>query len=88
MLGNSSTTDTKVEISLFYNDNETARSILKAITPDNLNIPTGITISAGTCDSNLSLKIVSKRSLSSLIVTIDDLLSCIQAAEKALEEIV
>ena len=88
MLENSSTTDTKVEISLFYNDNETACSILKAITPDNLNIPTEITINAGTCDSNLTLKIISKRSLSSLIATIDDLLSCIQAAEKALEEIV
>jgi len=76
---------TKIEIA--YEDDKTARAIQKAITPDNVGAPDGMHIMAYVEHNKLILEVASERSIGSLVSTLDDLLSCVQAAEKALEKI-
>jgi hypothetical protein len=38
-------------------------------------------------DNTLEIEVFSERSIGSLVATLDDLLSCVQAAEKTLEEV-
>lgn len=80
-------TESSTRISIRYKDNQTARAIQKSITPDNLGAPDGMHIIAIVNKNTLEIEIVSDRSIGSLVSTLDDLLSCIQAAEKTLEEI-
>ncbi|MGD2142037.1 MAG: KEOPS complex subunit Pcc1 [Candidatus Bathyarchaeota archaeon] len=80
--------ETTVDISIHYYDIDTALCIMKAITPDNIETPKGITIKSRVEGKMLVLKVECGRGLGSLIATVDDLLSCIQAAERAIEEIV
>jgi tRNA threonylcarbamoyladenosine modification (KEOPS) complex Pcc1 subunit len=82
-LGSSSETRITIE----YRDKETARAIQSAIEPDNITLPDGIHILTSLDGSNLSIEIDSERSIGSLVVTLDDLLSCIQAAEQTLEKL-
>jgi hypothetical protein len=65
-----------------------ARSIMEAISPDNLQSPRGVVIKTKVKDSELHMTISCVGGIKSLIATLDDLLSCIQAAERALLEIV
>jgi len=74
-------------ITIKYSDEKTAKAILGAISPDNMNLPNGMHITACTKRNTVELEIQTNRSIGSLVSTLDDLLSCIQAAEKALEEI-
>jgi tRNA threonylcarbamoyladenosine modification (KEOPS) complex Pcc1 subunit len=76
---------TKIEIE--YSDDRTARAIQKAITPDNIGAPDGMHIMAYVQENKLKIEITSDRSIGSLVSTLDDLLSCVQAAEKTLEKI-
>lgn len=73
--------------SFSYGKHETAKTILKAIEPDNVKAPPGISIDTEIEGSTLLVKISCARGIGSLIATIDDLLSCIQAAEKAIGEL-
>jgi tRNA threonylcarbamoyladenosine modification (KEOPS) complex Pcc1 subunit len=84
---NSSKPETQVQINISYNDPETAASIREATTPDNQETPPGITIDSHVHDSTLHITVTSNKRVSTLIATLDDLLSCIQAAEKALTQI-
>ncbi len=77
--------DTKIEIA--YEDEKTARAIQRAITPDNIGAPDGMHIMAYVENNKLMIEVMSDRSIGSLVSTLDDLLSCVQAAEKALEKI-
>jgi len=61
-----------------------AKAIAKAVTPDNLKTPPGLVIETRVEDSNVVVEIYCKRSMESLIATLDDLLACIQAAERAI----
>jgi hypothetical protein len=82
-------TDTYCEtkIQLKYKDNFTATAIQKAIIPDNIGIPDGIKIWVYVEQNILRIEAYSNRNLGSLVSTLDDLLSCIQSAEKALEDL-
>lgn len=74
---------TKIQIS--YIDEKTARAIQKAVTPDNIGAPDGIHILTLVNGKTLEIEVYSERSIGSLVSTLDDLLSCVQAAEKTLE---
>ena len=74
---------TKIQIS--YSDEKTARAIQKAVTPDNIGAPDGIHILTLVNGKTLEIEVYSERSIGSLVSTLDDLLSCVQAAEKTLE---
>ncbi len=87
MSENSSKPETRVEITLSYKDPETAASIREATVPDNQGTPPGVKIHATTEDATLHITVTATTGMAPLIATVDDLLSCIQAAEKALQEI-
>ena len=87
MSENNSKPETRVQLTLPYNDPETAESIQEATTPDNQETPPGVTIDSSVRDAILQITITSTKGMNTLIATVDDLLSCIQAAEKALQEI-
>ena len=78
-----STTNIKIK----YSDENTARAIQKAITPDNIGAPDGMHIMTLVEGATLEIEVFSDRSIGSLVSTLDDMLSCIQAAEKTLEEL-
>ena len=87
MSENNSKPETRVQITLHYKDPETAASIREATTPDNQGTPPGVNIHTATEDAILHITITTSTDIAPLIATVDDLLSCIQAAEKALQEI-
>ncbi len=68
-------------INLSYWDRDIAEAIFRAIEPDNLKLPPGITLVTELIDTTLRIKIKNERNIGSLVSTLDDLLSCIQAAE-------
>lgn len=75
------------KIAIRYKDKDTAKAIMLAIEPDNSNLPEGIWISTRVNGVTLFIELDCKRSLGSFVNTLDDILSCVQAAEKALEEL-
>jgi tRNA threonylcarbamoyladenosine modification (KEOPS) complex Pcc1 subunit len=81
-------TNSSTKIQLTYKDEKTAKVIQKAITPDNIGAPDGMHIMALVDQNTLVIEIHSDRSIGSLVSTLDDLLSCIKAAEKVLEELI
>ena len=87
MSENNSKPETRVQITIPYNDPETAASIRDATTPDNQETPPGVTIDSNVHDATLHITVTATAGMATLIATVDDLLSCIQAAEKALQQI-
>jgi hypothetical protein len=85
--GSSTGPEASAEIEIAYGDPEMVRSVLEAISPDNLHAPRGVTIEAMAKDSILKISISCGRGVGSLIATVDDLLSCVQAAERAIGEV-
>ena len=77
----------KTVIEIDYGESDTATAVQKAITPDNLTVPDGMHIITLVNGSILEIEVYTDRSIGSLVATLDDLLSCIQAAEKAIEEV-
>jgi hypothetical protein len=75
----------KTNITIEYSNEDTARSVQSAVEPDNFSLPEGINIITSLDGSKLSIEVLSERTIGSLIVTLDDLLSCIQTAEQALQ---
>lgn len=86
MSENSLIAEVSATASLKYRDQATALSILEAITPDNTEAQ-GISIRAHVEDATLLITLNCTRGVGSLLATLDDLISCIQSAEKALERI-
>ena len=72
----------EAEIKLEY-ANRIAEHVLKAITPDNLKVPPGLRIEAFTENETLIVRIKCERGIESLLATVNDLLACIQAVERA-----
>lgn len=76
----------EARIRLRYKDEAIAKAVHEAISPDNYQAPEGIDIQAVREGMTLRIWVKTKR-LRSLLPTLDDLLACIQAAERALEAI-
>jgi len=88
LLGSSSETEASATISILYGDADAARSIMEAVSPDNIRAPPGVTVEARTVGPRLRLTVSCTGGLKSLIATVDDLLSCVQAAERAIFNVV
>lgn len=71
------------EVVLRYRDAETARAIAAAVSPDNYQAPEGIDAAVGVVGTDVRA-VVRCAMVGSLIATLDDLLSCLGAAEKSL----
>jgi hypothetical protein len=76
------TSNTNIQIN--YCDEITATAIHKAISPDNMDVPKGTHIRTYVNGVTLEIRVHSERSIGSLVSTLDDLLSCVKAAERTL----
>ncbi|MGQ4833491.1 MAG: KEOPS complex subunit Pcc1 [Candidatus Asgardarchaeia archaeon] len=78
--------EAEAHIEIEYSDEKTARTIAKAVSPDNIETEL-IKVDSYAHENKLIIKIVCKKNVGSLLATIDDILFSIQTAEKALKEI-
>jgi len=74
----------KAEIWVGYKNKGEAEAIAKAVSPDNLKTPPGLKVKTLRKGRFVVTLIECKQKLETFIATIDDLLSCIQTAEKTL----
>jgi hypothetical protein len=71
-------------IKLEYDDENTAAAVADAVSPDNLKAPSGLFIET-TCEGCCVITVIrGEVKLSTFISTVDDLLSSVSIAEKAL----
>lgn len=75
----------EAEIILEYDDEEIAKAIAKAVSPDNFKTPAGLSIKTAREKNKVVTKIRCKRKLPTFIATIDDLLFCTSTAEKTIQ---
>ena len=75
---------TEAELTLRYPDEETARAVAEAVSPDNYQAPEGLELSVERRKTAINVRVRCPKGVGSLISTLDDLLSCLATAEKAL----
>ncbi len=71
-------------ITLEYSDHKTAEAIANAVSPDNYQTLTELTIKTITKDNCVLTEVRNKGKLATFIATIDDLLFCVSTAEVTL----
>jgi hypothetical protein len=72
----------KAEIRLNYKNEKEAKAIVKAVSPDNVDVPSGLVIKTQRKGPEVVTVINCKMGLQTIIATIDDLLACVSIAEK------
>ena len=77
------TAQSEAVVRIRYGDEASAEAVMRAISPDNLKAE-GISIDAVSRGGVLEVRVICGRGVGSLVATLDDVLSCISAAEKAL----
>jgi hypothetical protein len=73
----------EAEICLCYKNEREAQAVAQAVSPDNIEVPTGLSVETTTKGSEVCTTIQCEKRLQTLIATIDDLLACVSVAEKA-----
>ena len=73
----------EVVLRIRYEDEASAEAVMKAISPDNLKAE-GISVDASASGGVVEVRVTCSKGVGSLVATLDDVLSCIGAAEKAL----
>ncbi len=71
-------------ITLEYDTAETAEAIAEAVSPDNCKTPVGLAVKTEWLGNRVVTEITMKGKMATFIATIDDLLSSVSVAEKAL----
>jgi hypothetical protein len=72
----------EAEICLSYRNEREAEVVLRAVSPDNVEVPSGLFIETLRRGSQVYTKIDCQIRLETLIATIEDLLACVSVAEK------
>jgi hypothetical protein len=72
----------EAEIRLSYGNERKAEAVAKAVSPDNVDVPSGLGIETVRNGSEVHTKIECQTRLQTLVATIDDLLACVSVAEK------
>lgn len=72
---------------LEYDDGKTAEAIARAISPDNLKTPPGLTVRTTIEGKAVITSIEANTTLATFIATIDDLLCSVRTAEKTLRSL-
>jgi hypothetical protein len=72
----------EAEIRLSYGNEREAEAVAKAISPDNVEVPSGLYIETVRNGSEVLTKVECQKRLQTLIATLDDLLACVSVAEK------
>ena len=75
----------EAEIRLSYQNEREAEAVAKAVSPDNVEVPPGLTIKTVRERTEVFTKVECQTRLQTLIATLDDLLSCVSVAEKTFE---
>jgi hypothetical protein len=74
----------EAEITIEYEDVNDAEAVAKAVSPDNLKTPSGLSVKTARKSNKVLTQIKCPAKLPTFIATIDDLLFCISVAEKTL----
>ena len=72
----------EAEIRLSYQNEREAEAVAKAVSPDNVEVPSGLYIETVRNGSDVLTKVECQTRLQTLIATVDDLLACVSVAEK------
>jgi len=72
----------EAKILLSYKNKREAQAVSKAVSPDNMEVPSGLYVKTVRNDSEVLTTIECQTRLATLIATIDDLLACVSVAEK------
>jgi len=72
----------EAEIRLSYKNEREAEAVAKAVSPDNVEVPSGLFIETVQNGSEVYTKIDCQTRLQTLIATLDDLLACVSVAER------
>jgi hypothetical protein len=75
----------EAEIVLDYDDAQIAEAIASAVSPDNFKTPADLSVKTTWKDGKALTRIECTGRLATFIATIDDLLSCVSTAERALQ---
>ena len=77
----------RCQVTVIFNSisEEKAYAVKKAITPDNVNFPEGLTLNIEKIDNKLVFNFESKENMKKLIGTIDEVLEHVQVALKVIE---
>lgn len=73
----------EAEIRLSYQNEREAEAVAKAVSPDNVEVPSGLYIETVRNGSDVLTKVECQTRLQTLIATVDDLLACVSVAEKS-----
>ncbi len=74
----------EARITLSYKSIREAEAVAKAVSPDNLKTPRGLSVKTMRKGPKVVTLVKCERNLESLIATIDDLLMSVQVAERAI----
>ena len=74
-------------ITLEYDDEKTAEAVARAVSPDNFKTPIGLAVRTIRKNNTVVTEIKAEEKIATFIATIDDLLSSISVAEKALKAV-
>ena len=72
----------ETEINLVYNDEREAMAVAEAVSPDNIDVPSQLSIVTIRKGNEVNTKIKLDGRIQTLIATIDDLLACVSVAER------
>lgn len=75
----------KIEIIIEFSEKDIAEKIFKAINPDNKPLPKGLEIKSWVDNNKIFFYIECKRSIYSLLFTINDIFEMISLSEKTLK---
>ena len=75
----------QVQISLNNISKEKAETVKKALEPDNVDFPEGLSLYVENIDNKLVFNFKSKKNMKQLIGTIDEILEHVQVALKVIE---
>jgi hypothetical protein len=75
----------KAELSLAYENAQEAEAVVRAVAPDNLEVPIGLRVETTRRDRCLHTLVHCEKPLETFIATLDDLLACVSVAERTLE---
>ncbi|MGQ9460922.1 MAG: KEOPS complex subunit Pcc1 [Candidatus Bathyarchaeaceae archaeon] len=73
----------EAKITLSYKNEREAEAVAKAVSPDNVKVPPGLSVKTTRRGPKVFTTIECQTKLETFTATIDDLLSCVSVAEKA-----
>ena len=77
----------KAEVTLEMRNEKLVRAVAESISPDNRNVPEGLKVKTSAKGRRVISIVECNKRFETFLATLDDLLSCMQAAEKTLKGI-